>query len=62
MICEGAGAGILIDVINKRDCSVAEDVFGNLLYIQVLLNRSKLWDNGGYEKQMRKCCQQSRIC
>lgn len=47
---------MLIDVINKRDCSVAEDLLWNLLYIQVLFNRSKLWGNGGYEKQKLKCC------
>lgn len=51
---------MLIDVINKRDCSVAEDLLWNLLYIQVLFNRSKLWGNGGYEKQ--RLYQQSRIC
>lgn len=27
---------MLIDVINKRDCSVAEGLLWNLLYIQVL--------------------------
>lgn len=53
---DAAGAGMLIDVINKRDCSVAEGLLWNLLYIQVLFNRSKLWGNGGYEKQRLKCC------
>lgn len=35
---------MLIDVINKRDCSVAEGLLWNLLYIQVLFNRSKFYE------------------